>query len=68
LNRVPWSSTSISAVWMPSIRVTRAGDAAAAGQQAEGDLGQADLDLGVVDDDPVVAGEAISSRRRARRR
>ena len=34
-----------------------AGDAAAAGQQAEGGLGQADLDLGVVDDDPVVAGQ-----------
>ena len=34
-----------------------AGDAAAAGQQAERRLGQADLDLGVVDDHAVVAGE-----------
>ena len=34
-----------------------AGDATAAGQQAEGDLGQAELDLVVVDGDAVVAGE-----------
>ena len=33
------------------------GDAAAAGQQAELDLGQADLGAGDVGDDPVVAGE-----------
>ena len=34
-----------------------AGDAAAAGQQAEARLGEPDLDLGVVDQDPVVAGQ-----------
>ena len=56
LNRVPWSSTSISPDWRPSIR-TIAGHAAAAGQQAERGLGQADHGRRVVDDDPVVAGQ-----------
>ena len=46
-----------------------AGHAAAAGQQAQGGLGQADLGLGVVHDDAVVAWPGRSrSRRRARRR
>ena len=41
---------------MPSRRTVR-DDAAAAGQQAEGDLGQAELRLRVVERDAVVAGE-----------
>ena len=56
LKRVPWSSTSISA-GLDAEHPDDAGDAAAAGQQAEGRLGQADLGRGVVDDDPVVAGQ-----------
>ncbi len=45
-----------------------AGDAAAAGQQAEGDLGQADLGAGRVEGDAVVAGErdlVTAAQRRA---
>ena len=41
---------------MPSSRAD-AGDPAAAGQQAESDLGQAELRLRVVQRDPVMAGE-----------
>ena len=54
MNRVPWLSTSMNAFWMPNIR-TDAGDATAAGQQAQRHLGEADdraLDVG---DDAVVA-------------
>ena len=56
MNRVPWLSTFMNAFWMPNIR-TRAGDAAAAGQQAQRHLGEADDGARDVGDDAVVARE-----------
>ena len=46
----------MSAVWMPNIRTVRV-DAATAGQQAEGDLGEAELGPLDVEGDAVVAGQ-----------
>ena len=53
--RGPWSSTFMQCV-LEAEHADRAGDAAAAGQQAERDLGQADL-VAAVGRDAVVTGE-----------
>ena len=56
LKRVPWQQ-DVHQRGLDAEHPDDAGDAAAAGQQAERRLGQAELDLAVVDDDPVVAGQ-----------
>ena len=54
--RWPWSSTCISALTMPSMRVTRT-TPPAPGSRPSCTSGKPSSDLRVVDDDPVVAGE-----------